>query len=169
MLPSCHAVSVGCGYRSLTAQMDALSTAWRWRSSDTILHTLPLHHIHGLVNALMCAHYNGALVEFAPFSGRAIWARLCQGDASVFMGVPSMYAHLLATYDAFSEEKQAACRSAAGALRLAVCGSAACPEPIMRAWQELAGEVRLFLRLSGSLSALGVVDVRAHCAAVRHH
>ena len=122
--------------------MDALSTAWRWRSSDAILHTLPLHHIHGLVNALMCAHYNGAVVDFAPFSGRAVWARLCQRDANVFMGVPSMYAHLLATYDAFPEEKRAACREAAAALRLAVCGSAACPQPIMRAWQGLSGEVR---------------------------
>jgi malonyl-CoA/methylmalonyl-CoA synthetase len=79
--------------------MDALSTSWKWRSSDSILHTLPLHHIHGLVNALMCAHYNGALVEFLPFSGRLVWARLLEGRHTVFMGVPSSYKHLVQVWN----------------------------------------------------------------------
>jgi malonyl-CoA/methylmalonyl-CoA synthetase len=128
--------------------MDALSTSWRWRSSDSILHTLPVHHIHGLVNALMCAHYNGAEVDFLPFSGRPVWARLLQGKTTVYMGVPSMYTHLLHTYEKFDVDKKAACRQAAAALRLAVCGSAACPKKVMNSWQALAGEVRCSVYLS---------------------
>jgi malonyl-CoA/methylmalonyl-CoA synthetase len=123
--------------------MEALSSSWRWRSSDNILHVLPLHHIHGVVNALMCAHYNGAVVSFLPFSGRTVWPRLQQGDISVLMGVPSMYAHLLQVFGEYSKEKQAECQKAAAALRLAVCGSAACPLTVMHGWKELSGEVRV--------------------------
>ena len=39
---------------TLEAQCDALRAAWGWRRDDRILHALPLHHIHGLVNAWMC-------------------------------------------------------------------------------------------------------------------
>jgi acyl-CoA synthetase (AMP-forming)/AMP-acid ligase II len=62
---------------SLSAQVGCLSGAWAWRPDDRILHALPLHHVHGIVNALLCAHANGAAVEFAPrFSPSDAWARL---------------------------------------------------------------------------------------------
>ena len=31
-----------------------LCTAWEWQPQDRILHALPLHHVHGVVNALYC-------------------------------------------------------------------------------------------------------------------
>lgn len=34
--------------------------AWGWTNKDVILHALPLNHIHGIVNALMCPLYSGA-------------------------------------------------------------------------------------------------------------
>jgi len=37
-----------------------LKTAWGWSNKDVILHTLPLNHIHGIVNALLCPLYIGA-------------------------------------------------------------------------------------------------------------
>jgi len=37
-----------------------LKTAWGWTNKDVILHTLPLNHIHGIVNALMCPLHSGA-------------------------------------------------------------------------------------------------------------
>jgi len=51
-------------HASLAAQCDSLAAAWEWRDDDLIYHALPLHHIHGIVNAWMCAHYVGARVEF---------------------------------------------------------------------------------------------------------
>ena len=63
--------------RSLTAQIDSLCTAWEWSPQDTILHALPLHHIHGIVNALYCPLRTGATVEFMhKFSPTAVWDRL---------------------------------------------------------------------------------------------
>lgn len=47
---------------SLHAQCISLSQAWHWERSDVILHCLPLHHIHGIVNAWICCMHNGVCV-----------------------------------------------------------------------------------------------------------
>ena len=59
---------------------------------------------------------------------------------TVFMGVPTMYSHLLSVYDDMSLEQQKAAQGAAKRLRLTVSGSAACPLPIMQRWHALSGE-----------------------------
>ena len=90
---------------SLRAQASSLAAAWEWSPDDVILHTLPLHHIHGIVNAWATPLLAGACVEFAAkFSPNAVWARLGGGGGktppaasaqrarprvTVFMGVPS--------------------------------------------------------------------------------
>jgi acyl-CoA synthetase (AMP-forming)/AMP-acid ligase II len=134
-----HSNSTHC--RSLQAQMSSLADAWQWQSEDRILNTLPLHHIHGLVNGVMTAHYVGAAVHFAPFSAPHVWRSIMQGEPSVYMGVPTMYAHLLRVYNKLPAEQQSACRAGAAELRLTVCGSSACPPTVMHEWQELSGSV----------------------------
>ncbi|DBA67757.1 TPA: hypothetical protein ACH3X2_001338 [Trebouxia sp. C0005] len=69
-------------HKSLRTQIQGLCEVWAWQQSDRILHALPLHHVHGIINALYCAHYSGACVEFMPkFSPDAVWDRLkvCAG------------------------------------------------------------------------------------------
>lgn len=129
--------------RSLGAQAGVLCEAWRWRQDDVMLHALPLHHIHGLVNGVLCALHSGASLEFTRFDARRIWRRLARGDITVFMGVPTMYAHLLRVLDKMPAAERPACARAAAALRLAVSGSAACPLPVMDGWTALTGEVRI--------------------------
>ena len=64
-----------------------------------------------------------------------------EGDPiTVFMGVPTMYSHLLSVYDDMSLEQQKAAQAAAKRLRLTVSGSAACPLPIMQRWHALSGK-----------------------------
>jgi acyl-CoA synthetase (AMP-forming)/AMP-acid ligase II len=64
-------------HRSIDAQIEGMLEAWDWRADDRILHTLPLHHVHGIVNALLCAHSAGACVEFLPaFSPTKVWEHL---------------------------------------------------------------------------------------------
>jgi len=134
---------------SLAAQIGSLCSAWEWNASDRILHPLPLHHIHGIVNALLCPHAVGAAVEFMPkFSPSGLWARLRQGHSggegqppvSVFMGVPTMYVRLLQALDSMpaGADRDAAV-AAARALRLTVSGSAACPVPLMNSWEQVTG------------------------------
>lgn len=48
-------------HASLLAMVDTLCHAWEWQPDDRILHTLPLHHVHGIVNALLCALRAGEL------------------------------------------------------------------------------------------------------------
>jgi acyl-CoA synthetase (AMP-forming)/AMP-acid ligase II len=41
-------------HANIHAQISSLVEAWGWTEKDIVLHTLPLHHIHGIVNVLMC-------------------------------------------------------------------------------------------------------------------
>jgi malonyl-CoA/methylmalonyl-CoA synthetase len=77
LLRSCRAAGTLHTHGSLAAHMHALLTSWKWHQDDRILHCLPLHHVHGIINALYCAHAVGATVEFQPkFSPTAVWAAL---------------------------------------------------------------------------------------------
>jgi malonyl-CoA/methylmalonyl-CoA synthetase len=61
----------------LTAQAQSLLTAWQYSPSDHLLHVLPLHHIHGTVNALLVPLLAGSSIEFMyPFDVHAVWKRL---------------------------------------------------------------------------------------------
>ncbi|KDP37257.1 hypothetical protein JCGZ_06313 [Jatropha curcas] len=137
-------------HRSITAQVQTLAEAWDYRSSDQFLHCLPLHHVHGLFNALFAPIYAGSTVEFMPkFSVRGIWQRWRESypisgnkadDAiTVFTGVPTMYTRLIQGYEAMDPELQAASATAAKQLRLMMCGSSALPLPVMEQWETITG------------------------------
>ncbi|KAJ4718092.1 Malonate--CoA ligase [Melia azedarach] len=137
-------------HKSITAQVQMLTEAWEYTSDDQFLHCLPLHHVHGLFNALLAPLYAGATVEFLPkFSVRGIWQRWREsyptngnraGDAiTAFTGVPTMYTRLIQGYEAMDAELQAASASAAKQLRLMMCGSSALPLPVMQQWETITG------------------------------
>lgn len=83
-------------HRALAAQVSTLVSAWEWQASDHILHFLPLHHVHGVVNKLCCGLWAGATVDFVPFEPKDIWRRFANRQAgTVFMAVPTIYAKVL--------------------------------------------------------------------------
>lgn len=130
-------------HHGISAMVDSLVRSWEWDRTDRILNTLPLHHIHGIVNALYCPLSVGACVEFLPkFNALNVWERLMDLKAppiSVFMGVPTMYHHLISTYDSFPPEQKKVASAAIQKLRLVVSGSASCPLPVMKRWEEICG------------------------------
>lgn len=137
-------------HKSITAQVQTLSEAWEYTSSDQFLHCLPLHHVHGLFNALLAPLFAGSTVEFMPkFSVRGIWQRWRESfptdgakvdDAiTVFTGVPTMYTRLIHGYEVMDPELQATSASAARKLRLMMCGSSALPYPVMQQWETITG------------------------------
>jgi malonyl-CoA/methylmalonyl-CoA synthetase len=68
--------------------VQCLVSAWRWSHQDTILHALPLHHVHGIINALYCAHAVGATVNFLPkFSPAAVWQQLMVSEVEAVIGL----------------------------------------------------------------------------------
>ena len=129
---------------NLEAQMTMLSDAWGWSEADRILHVLPLNHVHGIVNVLGCALWSGAECEFLwPFDADAVWRRLADGGLTLFMAVPTIYAKLLAAWDAAPSEIRAGWSAAAARLRLMVSGSAALPVSLLSRWQAATGHVLL--------------------------
>jgi malonyl-CoA/methylmalonyl-CoA synthetase len=124
----------------LTAQIEMLVEAWGWTSQDRILHVLPLHHTHGIVNALLCALWCGATCEMLPrFDAGVVWERLSSGEITLFMAVPTIYVKLIAEWEAGSARQRAVLSKGAGDLRLMVSGSAALPTAAFEKWLEITG------------------------------
>ncbi|KAI1459441.1 acetyl-CoA synthetase-like protein [Annulohypoxylon moriforme] len=74
---------------ALTAQAQALIEAWKYSPSDRLLHVLPLHHIHGTVNAVLTPLFAGSSIEFLfPFNADTVWRRF----ASPFLDSPQVAA-----------------------------------------------------------------------------
>jgi malonyl-CoA/methylmalonyl-CoA synthetase len=82
----------------IDAQTSVLVQAWYWSSEDRIHHILPLHHIHGIVNALVCPIYVGATVEMhQKFDTVQVWQRWANTELSrltTFMSVPTVYCNV---------------------------------------------------------------------------
>lgn len=130
-------------HQNVAAQITALTTEWAWRESDRILHTLPLHHIHGLVNALACALWSGAACEFGPGAPAATWERLASGDVTLFMAVPTVYARLIRAWEDAPRSTRQRWTRGARQLRLMVSGSAALPAATFHRWREITGHTLL--------------------------
>lgn len=47
-------------HNMLQTQIAALHTAWQYSCHDVVLHTLPLHHIHGQLNSMLASLAAGA-------------------------------------------------------------------------------------------------------------
>ena len=130
-------------HRNLAAQITALTTAWAWHEDDRILHTLPLHHIHGVVNALACALWSGAACEFGSGSPASTWDRLASGDITLFMSVPTVYARLIRAWEEAPRAIRQRWSQGAAGLRLMVSGSAALPVATHERWREITGHTLL--------------------------
>ena len=92
-----------------------LKDYWGWKPGDVLIHALPIFHVHGLFVASHGALINGSkMIWFSRFDPKAVLARL--PEATVFMGVPTLYVRLLGEAGLTKE----ACRN----MRLFVAGSA---------------------------------------------
>lgn len=138
-------------HNSLYHIIQALVISWEYTAEDKILHFLPLYHIHGLFNKLMCMIWVGATVEFLPTpSATIIWDRLVKEHdqphekaLTLFMAVPTVYARLLELARTLDAEKKAKGVTVMQKMRLMVSGSAALPDVVMGEWQILTGQVLL--------------------------
>ena len=118
--------------RALAATLDDLAEVWGWTERDTVVHALPLFHVHGLVlGVLGPLRRGGAVHHVGRFAPETASAALAAGGTMLF-GVPTMY-HRLA--DALDAEPAAAPGAPSGTslaaalagARLLVSGSAALP------------------------------------------
>jgi malonyl-CoA/methylmalonyl-CoA synthetase len=131
-------------HANVAAQIKSLVEAWEWSANDRILLCLPLHHVHGIINVVGCALWSGAACEMLPrFDANAVWDRIAGGTLTLFMAVPTVYAKLIAAWDAASPERRAQLSQACSTLRLMVSGSAALPVSTLERWREISGHTLL--------------------------
>ncbi|CAF1076237.1 unnamed protein product [Rotaria sordida] len=135
-------------YNAVQAHVDSMIKAWGWTTDDVILHILPLHHIHGLMNGLLTPHFIGAKVIMLPrFDASKVWEYLINSapeqQITVFTGVPTVYAKLIHEYDvkyaSCSQTRDIIREQCSQKIRLMMCGSAALPESIYRRWYDITG------------------------------
>ncbi|XP_056382019.1 malonate--CoA ligase ACSF3, mitochondrial isoform X2 [Hyla sarda] len=137
-------------HQNLNAMVTALVDEWLWTKSDCILHVLPLHHVHGVVNKLLCPLWVGATCVMLPeFSPKEVWEYFLSMDSpaiNVFMAVPTIYSKLIDYYESHLTKPgvkdfvKAMCKQK---FRLMVSGSSALPVPILERWREITGHILL--------------------------
>ena len=113
--------------RAIAADIDALAKAWAWTSADTLVHGLPLFHVHGLILGLL-----GSLRIGNRFvhTGKPTPQAYAEAGGSLYFGVPTVWSRVVAD--------PAAAEALKGA-RLLVSGSAALPVPVFDDLVRLTG------------------------------
>jgi malonyl-CoA/methylmalonyl-CoA synthetase len=111
-----------------------LKEYWGWKPQDVLIHALPIFHVHGLFVALHGALINGSkMIWLAKFDAKTVLQKLPQ--ATVFMGVPTLYVRLL--------NEPGLTRDVVKNMRLFVAGSAPLLIETFTAWQERTGHTIL--------------------------
>lgn len=146
-------------HANVTAQIHDVVSSWAISRDDHLLHFLPLHHVHGILNNLLCVHYAGGSLEFlASAQPELILSKLAASSVSsakpvtMLMAVPTVYMLLLEAIERLRDERaRGDAKSppsfalddavrAAQRLRVAISGSMACPVSILDRWQALTGQ-----------------------------
>jgi len=100
---------------NLLSNARVLKDYWGWKPGDVLIHALPIFHVHGLFVALHGALINGSkILWMAKFDPRRAIAWMA--EATVFMGVPTLYVRMLG--------EPGLTREATAHMRLFVSGSA---------------------------------------------
>ncbi|CAF0883245.1 unnamed protein product [Didymodactylos carnosus] len=143
-------------HNNIQAYVESMTKAWKWTNSDVLLHVLPLHHTHGLINCLLTPLSVGATIVMMPkFNASEAWQYLASPGfekpiINVFHAVPTIYSKLIDEYDSkigtdetrFQSRNQARefikdqCQKM---IRLMVCGSAALPTTLYEKWKQISG------------------------------
>ena len=119
---------------NLLSNARVLKDYWGWRAGDVLLHALPIFHVHGLFIALHGALLNGSkMLWMGRFDPKAAIAKL--PEATVFMGVPTLYGRMLA--------EPALSREAVRNMRLFISGSAPLLIETFKDWQARTGHTIL--------------------------
>lgn len=111
-----------------------LKDYWGWKPGDVLIHALPIFHVHGLFVAVHGALLNGSkMIWMARFDPKRVLDKM--PEATVFMGVPTLYVRLLA--------EPGLNRNAARNMRLFIAGSAPLLIETFNEWKDRTGHTIL--------------------------
>jgi fatty acid CoA ligase FadD36 len=115
-------------HAAIAADLDALAEAWQWSAADTLVHGLPLYHVHGLVLGILGALRTGCRLVH---TGRPTPAAYAAAAGTLYFGVPTVWTRVAA---------DPSCARALRRARLLVSGSAPLPATTFHALQALTGQ-----------------------------
>ena len=119
---------------NMLSNAQVLKDYWGWEPDDVLIHALPIFHVHGLFVAIHGALLNGSkMIWLAKFDPKLVLQKM--PEATVFMGVPTLYVRLLAEPGLTQE--------AARHMRLFVAGSAPLLIETFTDWQVRTGHTIL--------------------------
>jgi len=103
---------------------------------DVVIAVLPLFHVFGLSSILDCCVRFGCTMSLLPrFTPAAVLTAIQRDRATIFEGVPTMFADLLSHPDLDSYDLSS--------LRVAISGGASIPAPVLDAFEDRLGLVIL--------------------------
>jgi fatty acid CoA ligase FadD36 len=132
---------------AIAADIDALADAWQWTAEDTLVHGLPLYHVHGLILGLL-----GSLRIGNRFvhTGKPKPDAYAAAGGSLYFAVPTVWSRVT---------ENAAAAKALTSARLLVSGSAPLPVPVFERLAELTGHTPV--ERYGSTESLITISTRA--------
>ena len=111
-----------------------LKDSWGWHQGDVLIHALPIFHVHGLFVAMHGALINGSkMIWLGKFDPALAVKRM--RDATVFMGVPTLYVRML--------QEPGLTREATANMRLFIAGSAPLLIETFNEWKDRTGQTIL--------------------------
>jgi len=114
--------------RAIAAGLDGLADAWAWTADDSLVHGLPLFHVHGLILGVLGALRVGSKLAH---TGRPTADRYAAARGTLYFGVPTVWSRVVAEPDHARALRDA---------RLLVSGSAALPGPVFEQLHALTGQ-----------------------------
>jgi len=121
-------------HENLLSNAVVLKSYWGWQPGDVLIHALPIFHVHGLFVALHGALLNGSkMIWLTKFDPKRVIEKM--PEATVFMGVPTLYVRMLA--------EPSLTREIASHMRLFIAGSAPLLIETFTEWQQRTGHTIL--------------------------
>ncbi len=106
------------------------------KQDDIVITVLPLFHVFGLSSILdVCVRFGCTMSLIPRFSSEAVLTAVQRDRATIFEGVPTMFADLLSHPDLDSYDLSS--------LRIAISGGASIPAPVLDAFEKRFGLVIL--------------------------
>lgn len=118
---------VNLSHRALAAGIDAVAEAWQWTRDDTVVHGLPLFHLHGLMLGMLASLRVGSRVVHTV---KPRPERYAAAAGTMYFGVPTVWSRIAAD--------ELSARALRGA-RLLVSGSAPLVTPVFHRITALTG------------------------------
>lgn len=113
--------------RAIAAGIDGLADAWAWSPEDTLVHGLPLFHVHGLILGVLGPLRVGSNLVH---TGRPTPAAYAAARGTMYFGVPTVWSRVCAEPAMARELRNA---------RILVSGSAALPTAVFEELRTLTG------------------------------